>query len=1000
MQFHSRKSVRRNSVRRGAVLPLVAVCTIALMGMLALAIDIGMVAIARSQAQNAADSAAMAGARTITGNTGQNYNQIAVNAITAATDNVIFNTPVVGDPTQISNPSTDTFTSGQVTVVCGGYSYVYNDSSSSGEGFKLTMPGVPSGDPYSAVQVTVNTSSPTSFGRVFGLNSFNVTATSAAVDRPRDIIIIMDLSGSMRFESLPGVYVDSAGTAWPNYPSFGRNTSLNADPIFPQWGHYSDTTTAALQGSSTVYPTSTGVTVDPSNISAGSNSGPAIIPNFMSSGSTAAFSAAGSSITNSSPGGDDSPKYNGAYVPTVNAYQNNTNSQSTMLTFSRTPNSVPSATGYAGNKYTQGPGYWGKTFFMWPPDPRGTDADATDTANHADNGAYDWRQRFFFKINTASNTLGWLDHNNILFNPNGRPMTGNNSVTPILKTPQTTTTVTENGANVTYRYAINYLAILKWIKDQSPSVFPSQMTTGRIQYYSALPDTTDSTLNNRFWTQYPLTDKNERFWKDYVDFVLGLRGTGANTYTNANGFAGGANVPLSALIGNGDYFQWGNTPIQITQKQDCYATGNVNAGGATAGSTNVSCVNIRQVSDNSSWTPSLGDYVRFNNSSTIYQLSGPVAMSVSGVTILTLDQGLNVAVSSSDTARFYPASAGFPSYMDFNDNIYRPRHQFWFGPMTFVDWLGNYQTNTFMWPGNVHEAQSWACKVGLQTAINDVQNNHPNDYIGMSFFSTPLYTANDGGHYNYAVVPLGQNYQQLIDSLWFPPTTVTGSASTITPYDTDMSNVPRAQGGTCPGMSFMIAYNLLSSSVTNLRTYALPEPQYRGSAGGLGRKGADRLIIFETDGAPNTRAVATIVNSGGDSYYPIRIINPSNLNDSNNEHPSGGSYTSNEVYNVVKQICAQTSASPPGYSTTRKPALVYSIGYGSLFDPANAGTTQSTALDFLQSIQYYGNTATNTSGSNFPSSQRIYGTTTNRINGMQTAFTNILQAGVQVSIIQ
>ena len=91
-------------IRRGAVLPLVAVCMIALMGMLALAIDIGMVAIARSQAQNAADSAAMAGARTITGNSGQNYNQIAVNAITAATDNSIFNNNITGNSNHDHQP--------------------------------------------------------------------------------------------------------------------------------------------------------------------------------------------------------------------------------------------------------------------------------------------------------------------------------------------------------------------------------------------------------------------------------------------------------------------------------------------------------------------------------------------------------------------------------------------------------------------------------------------------------------------------------------------------------------------------------------------------------------------------------------------------------------------------------------------------------------------------------------------------------------------------------
>ena len=49
-----------SQTRRGVVLPLVAVCLIALIGLVALAIDIGMVAVAKTQAQNAADCVAMA----------------------------------------------------------------------------------------------------------------------------------------------------------------------------------------------------------------------------------------------------------------------------------------------------------------------------------------------------------------------------------------------------------------------------------------------------------------------------------------------------------------------------------------------------------------------------------------------------------------------------------------------------------------------------------------------------------------------------------------------------------------------------------------------------------------------------------------------------------------------------------------------------------------------------------------------------------------------------
>jgi hypothetical protein len=258
----------------------------------------------------------------------------------------------------------------------------------------------------------------------------------------------------------------------------------------------------------------------------------------------------------------------------------------------------------------------------------------------------------------------------------------------------------------------------------------------------------------------------------------------------------------------------------------------------------------------------------------------------------------------------------------------------------------------------------------------------------------------------------------LTDSLWFPPSTVTGTASEITPYDSDMPECPRADGGTSPAMGFMLAYNQLSSSSTNLRFYASPSyklpssstPNYRGDAGGLGRKGAYRLIIFETDGFPNTRSVSSksssgvagLAGTGSDSYFPIRIGNPQNMSDAtkNVEWPSGGTYADSEVFTIIKQICAQDSASPPGYSTSARPVKIYCIGYGSIFDPTLNNTAQTTALTFLQTVQYYGGTSSDTNPANFPITQQIYGTAAQRISRMQTAFTNIMQSGVQVSLIK
>ena len=68
-------------------------------------------------------------------------------------------------------------------------------------------------------------------------------------------------------------------------------------------------------------------------------------------------------------------------------------------------------------------------------------------------------------------------------------------------------------------------------------------------------------------------------------------------------------------------------------------------------------------------------------------------------------------------------------------------------------------------------------------------------------------------------------------------------------------------------MALMLAYNQFATTTpsdTTLRSFATSSPITfpSGMAGGLGRKGAQKLIIFETDGLPNTTATATLVNAG------------------------------------------------------------------------------------------------------------------------------------------
>src|SRR6478736_322776 len=88
---YSRSTTRRD----GAVLPLVTVCLVGLVGFVALAIDVGMMAVARTQAQSAADVAALAGARALDGKSANNNKVNAeAEAVEAATSNSILATKI------------------------------------------------------------------------------------------------------------------------------------------------------------------------------------------------------------------------------------------------------------------------------------------------------------------------------------------------------------------------------------------------------------------------------------------------------------------------------------------------------------------------------------------------------------------------------------------------------------------------------------------------------------------------------------------------------------------------------------------------------------------------------------------------------------------------------------------------------------------------------------------------------------------------------------------
>ena len=94
-------------------------------------------------------------------------------------------------------------------------------------------------------------------------------------------------------------------------------------------------------------------------------------------------------------------------------------------------------------------------------------------------------------------------------------------------------------------YQINYTAILNFIQNVGPSIFPSQLQSGRILYYNSIPSTIDTSV-------WPPTDLNQRFWKDYIDYVLGVMQVGSNdSYVVINNGNTGYS-PGTATISNGE----------------------------------------------------------------------------------------------------------------------------------------------------------------------------------------------------------------------------------------------------------------------------------------------------------------------------------------------------------------------------------------------------------------------------------------------------------------
>src|SRR4051794_40272604 len=103
--------------RRGSILPVMALLMVALCGFTALSVEISTIASLKVQCQNAADAAALAGARTLDGSASQRTAQATTNARSAASANTALGLNASGSLALVP------FGTPEVGVTCGTYHY-------------------------------------------------------------------------------------------------------------------------------------------------------------------------------------------------------------------------------------------------------------------------------------------------------------------------------------------------------------------------------------------------------------------------------------------------------------------------------------------------------------------------------------------------------------------------------------------------------------------------------------------------------------------------------------------------------------------------------------------------------------------------------------------------------------------------------------------------------------------------------------------------------------
>jgi hypothetical protein len=178
--------------RRGATLVLAALLMVAMMGMVAFAVDCGYMSLVRNQLQVAADSAAMAA----TGVMGSSQSDPVAVAQTFANYHFAGGRNVALKTSDIEYGTWDAT------------SRTFTPTSQVGNALRINA----------RLDATHGGQAPLFFGRVFGLTGFDGVAQAIAMGNKRDICFVVDLSGSMNDDTTTG-YGATASYRSSSYPT-------------------------------------------------------------------------------------------------------------------------------------------------------------------------------------------------------------------------------------------------------------------------------------------------------------------------------------------------------------------------------------------------------------------------------------------------------------------------------------------------------------------------------------------------------------------------------------------------------------------------------------------------------------------------------------------------------------------------------------------------------------------------------------------------------------